>query len=529
MLFLQKKTRESSFMNDLSLNKSKAIYWASGIVSICGIIFEVLFGAAGSYLLGDGVKQYTLTISLFLTGMGVGAALSEKVTKNLILSFVWIEYAIGILGGFSIFILFGVTAFLSSGMDAFFLYFITLVVGALTGVELPILIRKANEIGITVQKSTAKVLFSDYAGGLIGGLLFVYLLRPQFGLVKTAFLVAIINVVVALWVLFYFKTEIKHYRRHATSGFIILFVLILGVLFGEKTAFLFEQKLYQDPIIYHTQTDYQQVILTKEQGDLRLFLDGQLQFSSNDEYRYHETLVHTAVATAENQKNILILGGGDGLALRELQKYDQIETMTLVDLDPIVTDLGKNHHELTVLNNNAFEDDRVKIVNKDAFQYMKEDDTFYDIILVDLPDPNNESLNKLYTLEFYQLLRNHLLPGGSMMVQATSPTFATEVYWSINETIKASELYTENFHVDIPSFGDWGFVLAKREPISLENVDISIDTKFLTNEVLQGLTAFGKDIDEEMIDSKGIHIEPEVNTLIHPTLIEKYERAWKSY
>ncbi|CDQ41261.1 MULTISPECIES: polyamine aminopropyltransferase [Virgibacillus] len=517
-------------MNDLSIKQSKAIYWASGIVSICGIIFEVLFGAAGSYLLGDGVKQYTLTISLFLTGMGIGASISEKVTKNLILSFVWIEYAIGILAGFSTFVLFGVTAFLSSGMDAFFLYFITLVVGGLTGVELPILIRKANEIGVTVQKSTAKVLFSDYAGGLIGGLLFVYLFRPQFGLVKTAFLVAIINVLVALWVLYYFRKEIRTFKRHFIAGIIIFVILVFGVLFGEKTAFLFEQKLYEDPIVYNEQTDYQQVILTKEQGDLRLFLDGQLQFSSEDEYRYHEVLVHPAMATAKSPKNVLVLGGGDGLALRELQKYDQIESMTLVDLDPKVTELGKTNHEITELNNHAFEDDRVEVVNQDAFQYLKKDQTFYDVILVDLPDPNNESLNKLYTLEFYQLLRNHLKPGGSMMVQATSPTFATEVYWSINQTIEAANLETDNLHVDIPSFGDWGFVLAKREAVNLEEVDINVDTKFLTNDVLAGLTTFGKDIDQQHItNNKGDTVSPEVNTLIRPSLIEKYEKAWRSY
>lgn len=516
-------------VTDLNMKKSKAIYWASGIVSICGIIFEVLFGAAGSYLLGDGVKQYTLTISLFLTGMGIGASVSEKVTKNLILSFVWIEYSIGMLAGFSTFVLFGVTAFLSSGMDAFFLYFITLVVGGLTGVELPILIRKANEIGVTVQKSTARVLFSDYAGGLIGGLLFVYLFRPQFGLVKTAFIVAIINVVIALWILIYFKKEIITFKRHLIAGIIILFVLVLGVLFGEKTAFMFEQKLYKDPIIYNEQTDYQQVILTKEQGDLRLFLDGQLQFSSEDEYRYHEVLVHTPMATSSSKNKVLVLGGGDGLALRELQKYDEVESMTLVDLDPRVTEIGKTNHELTSLNKDAFQDDRVEIINTDAFQFLKKGQTLYDVILVDLPDPNNESLNKLYTLEFYQLLRNHLRPGGSIMIQATSPTFATEVYWSIDKTVQAANLYTDNLHVDIPSFGDWGFVLAKREEVQLDNADISVDTKFLTNEVLQGLTTFGKDIDQEITDDKGNEVALDVNTLIRPSLIEKYEKAWRSY
>ncbi|TYS17984.1 polyamine aminopropyltransferase [Rossellomorea vietnamensis] len=516
-------------MENEGIRKTKAIYWASGIVSICGIIFEVLFGAAGSYILGDGVKQYTLTISLFLTGMGIGASISEKVTKNLIVSFIWIELLIGLIGGLSIFTLFGVTAFFGEGTDAFFLYAVTAIVGALTGVELPILIRKANEIGETLNRSTARVLFSDYAGGLIGGLLFVYLLRPQFGLVKTAFIVALVNVVVALWLIVYFKDEIRSLKKHASAGIAVFIFLLSGVFWGEEMAFSFEQKLYRDPIVHSENTNYQQIILTKEQGDLRMFLDGQLQFSSSDEYRYHETLVHPAMAGADRKENILILGGGDGLAVRELRKYDEIRHITLVDLDPRVVELAKENPSIAELNGQAFEDERVEVINEDAFNYMEKSTDLYDVILVDLPDPNNESLNKLYTLEFYQLLRNHLPPGGTIMVQSTSPTFATEVYWSIDKTIQAAGLNTANLHVDVPSFGDWGFVLASREKPSLSELDIEVETKFLTDEVLNGLGAFGKDIDSSITDENGKEVKLEINTLINPNLIQKYEKAWTTY
>jgi len=511
------------------IKKTNAIYWSSGIVSICGIIFEVLFGAAGSYILGDGVKQYTLTISLFLTGMGLGAYVSEKVTRNLIVSFIWIEYLIAIIGGFSTFMLFGVTAFLSEGTDALFLYLVTLVVGAFTGIELPILIRKANEIGEELHRSTARVLFSDYAGGLIGGLLFVYLLRPQLGLVKTAFVIALINACVALWLLYYFKNEIKRAKLHGVFGIIILFLLIGGVFFGEEMAFSFEQKLYRDPIVYTEQTNYQQIILTKEQGDLRLFLDGQLQFSSTDEYRYHETLVHPTVAMSESKENVLILGGGDGLAVRELVKHDEVHSITVVDLDPNVTELAKTHRDIVELNEQSLMDNRVKIINQDAFSFLKDAKKLFDVILVDLPDPNNESLNKLYTLEFYQLIRNHLRPGGAVMIQATSPTFATEVYWGINHTVQAAGLETANLHVDIPSFGDWGFILAKREQISWKDIQLTQDTKYLTTDVLDSLRTFGKDIDEEIINNKGEKVKLEINTLVNPNIIQKYINAWQHY
>lgn len=512
-----------------SIRQSRSIYYASGIVSICGIIFEVLFGALGSYILGDGVKQYTLTISLFLTGMGIGAYISEKMTNHLIASFVWIEYGIGLVGGFSAMLLFGVTAYLPDGTDALFLYSVTLFVGTLTGVELPILIRKASEIGVSLQKSAAKVLFSDYAGGLVGGLLFLFLLRPYFGLVKTSFLVALINVAVALWIVFRFKKELKRFMLHASSGVVLLFILIAGALFGEEAAFHFEQKLYHDPVVFSEQTAYQQIILTREQGDTRLYLDGQLQFSSSDEHRYHEILVHPVMSAAKRHNDVLVLGGGDGLAVRELLKYEDLGKVTLVDLDPVMTEKARTNRLLTELNKGSLDDSRVNVVNDDAFQFLEAATGLYDVIIVDLPDPNNESLNKLYTQEFYSLIRNHLQPDGASMIQATSPVFAPEVYWTVDKTIKETGLKTENLHADIPSFGGWGFILASHKPVKLSKLSVMEDTRYLTTDMLPALAEFGKDEDALIEDENGHPVTLKPNTLIRPNLIEVYEKSWRYY
>lgn len=516
-------------MDEQAVRKSNFIYWASGIVSICGIIFEVLFGALGSYILGDGVKQYTLTISLFLTGMGIGASLSSKVMKNLIVTFIWIEFGVAVIGGFSSFTMFGITAFAPAGTDAFYLYFITLLVGALTGIELPILIRKANEIGVTLNKSTARVLFSDYAGGLVGGLLFIFLLRPQFGMVKSAFLVGCINLTVALTVLWLFRKEIRKFKVHATFGLSIGVLLVFGLFFGEAMAFTFEQKLYKDPIVYIEQSNYQKIVLTYESGDTRLFLDGSLQFSSTDEYRYHEVLVHPTMSYAESHDNILVLGGGDGIAAKEILKYGDVNDITLVDLDPAITKLANTNRRLLKLNEGSLKSDKVEVIHKDAFQYLKGTDEWYDVIIVDLPDPNNESLNKLYTKEFYSLVRNHLSPGGAAMIQATSPVFATKVYWTISETVESTGMYVENLHVDVPSFGNWGFVMASREKINLNSIDVEVPTRFLTADLLPGLGDFGKDTDRKIMEKDGDRFKLEVNTLINPNLIRIYENAWKNY
>ncbi len=509
--------------------KTHLIYWASGIVSICGIIFEVLFGALGSYILGDGVKQYTLTISLFLTGMGVGASLSERVLKKLIITFIWIEFLVAIIGGFSSFMMFGMTAFAPDGTDALFLYLITFTIGGLTGLELPILIRKANEIGEELNRSTARVLFSDYAGGLIGGLLFAFYLRPQMGMVKSAFFVACINLMVAVGILYLFRAEIKRMAFHTTAAILIGILLVAGLFFGEETAFSFEQKLYKDPIIYMEDSSYQHIVLTKEEGDTRLYLNGSLQFSSTDEKRYHESLVHPPMAYADHPEHILVLGGGDGLAVRELLKYKEIKDITLVDLDPAVTKLAENNFHLLQLNKDSLHNDKVNIIHKDAFQFLEKAQGFYDVILVDLPDPNNESLNKLYTKEFYSLVRNHLSPNGAAMIQSTSPVFATKVYWTINKTVESTGLYTKNFHVDIPSFGNWGFVMASRKPINLDQIHINQPTTYLTDELLKAMTVFGKDEDREIISKEGKKFSLKPNTLIDPHLIQLYEEAWQNY
>ncbi|WP_163538121.1 polyamine aminopropyltransferase [Gracilibacillus sp. YIM 98692] len=513
-------------MDELKVRQSHFIYWASGIVSICGIIFEVLFGALGSYILGDGVKQYTLTISLFLTGMGIGASLSEKVTKHLVLSFIYIEFLVALIGGFSSFLMFAITAFASNGTDAFFLYGVTLLVGALTGVELPILIRKANEIGVTLQKSTARVLFSDYAGGLIGGLLFVFLLRPQMGIVKSAFFVGLINASVALVVLFLFRREIKHVSIHAFIGIGISILLILGIFFGQAMALTFEQKLYKDPIIYMEESQYQKIVLTKNDDDVRLYLDGGLQLSSIDEHRYHEVLVHPAMSYTSEARKVLVLGGGDGMAVREILKYPSATDITLVDLDPAVVELANTNAHLLELNQRALMDEKVTIFHQDAFEFLERSEEWYDVIIIDLPDPNNESLNKLYTKEFYSLVRNHLQPGGAAMIQATSPVFAREVYWTISHTVASTGMHTENIHLDIPSFGNWGFVMASRDSIDVDSLDITRKTDYLKTDVLSSLTKFGKDEDSQL---DGDHTEWGVNTLVDPILIQLYEKSWEYY
>jgi len=504
------------------MNKTNKLFWASAVVSIAGIVFEVLFGAVGSYVLGDGVKQYSITIGLFLTGMGIGSFLSERINKQLIQTFVIAEFAIGTIGGLSILTLFGISAYLDSGVDAIFLYLVILIVGGLTGLEMPILIRKVNELGTALNKNTARVLFFDYFGSLFGTILFVLALRTYLEFVRTAFLIAFFNILIGIYIAFVFKEEIKHLKRYLKVGTFLLVMMLTGFVFGNDVWFHFEQKLYRDPIMRTMETKYQRIVLTRYKNDIRLFINGNIQFSSTDEYRYHESLVHIPMSLAAHRENVLILGGGDGLAVKELLKYDEVKEITLVDLDKEMINFSKNDPLMTRLNNGSLESDKLNIYNVDALSFLKKNRRqLYDVILVDLPDPNDESLNKLYTKTFYAYLRNSLAPDGYISIQATSPLFAREVYWTISETVKSTGLHVVNYHVDVPSFGDWGFVLASRDKISVEKINIKVETKFLSNDMVKGLFYFGKD---QMKPDK-----VEINTLNKPVIIQLYEKAWENY
>lgn len=515
--------------------KVKSIYLSSGIVSICGIVYQVLYGAAGSILFGDSVLYYCVTIGLFLMGMGFGAGKTERVQKYLLNKFIQIEYGIALVGSISVLGLFFISSNPHLGQEAaqLFLYIVIGLTGFLTGIELPILIREAEKTENELSKSTARVLFFDYAGSLIGAIGFALVLRPWLGLIKTGFFVAIINVLVALWIAYKFKNEIKNPKMHQISGAFLTIMLIVGFVFGEDWSKGFEAKLYDDPICYNQHTKYQQILMTCERNDLRLFLNGQLQASESDEKRYHEALVHIPMQLAEKKTKVLLLGGGDGFAVREVLKYgDEVKSIELVDLDPKMTKLAQIHPELLRINKGSLNHQKVKIHNKDAFTFLLNNKEFYDVILVDLPDPDNEGLNKLYTDGFYKLIRNHLLPGGYTSIQSTSPVFATKAFWTISETVKASGMTVQNYHLDVPSFGNWGFTLASRNAFTMKdikNIQLdNIETEYLNEETIPSLFAFAKDEDYDIIE-KGKKFKYEVNTLNRPILMELYSKAWEFY
>jgi spermidine synthase len=297
----------------------------------------------------------------------------------------------------------------------------------------------------------------------------------------------------------------------------VILALGAGWIWSDRILEIGETNLYADDVVLAKTTPYQRIVLTAWKDDLRLFLNSHLQFSSKDEYRYHEALVHPGLSAQPNARRVLVLGGGDGLAVREILKHPGLETITLVDLDPAMTRLFSTHPELRRLNHDAFLDPRVHVVNADAFVWLETSPTeLYDFAVVDFPDPSTYSIGKLYTTAFYAALRRHLVPEGRFVVQSTSPLFARKSFWCVVQTVEATGLTAAPYHVYVPAFGEWGFVIGGRSPLTLPT-ELPGDLKFLTIAGLPELFTFPPDMAR-------VPVEP--NRLNTQMLVKYYEQEW---
>lgn len=486
------------------------------VVATCGLIYELVAGTLASYLLGDSVTQFSTIIGTYLFAMGVGSWFSKFLKGNLLSWFVRIEIMVGLVGGCSAAVL-----FLLFEQVIFFrviLYAQVLVTGILVGLELPLLMRILKD-RIEFTELVSRIFTFDYIGALFASLLFPLLFIPYLGLLRTSFFFGMLNVAVALIVLYRFKQEISSRKSLLVAAWLCLIMMLGGVLASEKLTTFSESLTYNDAIIYAKSSPYQRIVLTRNRNDLRLYLNGNLQFSSLDEYRYHEALIHPGLSRVANPKNVLILGGGDGLAAREILKYKGINQIDLVDLDEAVTDLFKKNDALVKLNQNALVAPQLSIHNVDAFQWLRDSKQQFDFVAVDFPDPSNYSLGKLYTLAFYRELYAHLSDAGVVVIQATSPFVAKQSFWIINQTLQTAGFKTTPYHCHVPSFGEWGYILASKQELPQPG-GMPTDLKFISPNSWTALTEFPLDM---MVR------ESPYNTLNNQVLVNTFEREWAVY
>lgn len=352
-----------------------------GLCAACGLVYELALVTLGSYLLGNTATQASIVLSVMVFAMGLGSLLAKPLRTAATLSFVVLELVLALLGGLSVLGLYLAFAFLSLYTPA--LIVVAFVLGLLIGAEMPLLMEMLQRIRAQrASDAVAELFATDYIGALIGGLAFPFLLLPFLGQIKGALVVGMVNALAAAVVAYgLFAGSLTRRTRTALAGASLAVIVLLAVALATSSRIEISarQALYRDPIAYSEQSAYQDIVLTRSTGsppDLRLFLNGDLQFSSSDEYRYHEALVHPALAGARS--SVLVLGGGDGLALREILRYDDVEQVTLVDLDPAVTALASTMPELRQLNHDAFADPRVTTVNDDAFSWLRTHAASYD-------------------------------------------------------------------------------------------------------------------------------------------------------
>jgi len=493
------------------------------------MVTEYTLATLASYLLGNSILQWTVVISLMLFSMGLGSRYSRKYKTDLLDRFTLTEFGLSFLCTFSAMFCFWISAYtIHFGLVV---YGVACMIGFMTGLEIP-LITRINESYESLRENISSVMEYDYYGALLGGALFAFVLLPFLGLTYTPVLIGSLNLLVASLILWTFPDHLTRPRILNIQFAVLLMASILAFAVAKPIILYGEQHKYKDKIVYQEQTRYQKIVVTQWKDDYWLFINGSTQFSTYDEERYHEPLVHPLLGLIKERKDILLLGGGDGLAAREILKYPDVENLTLVDLDPAMTQLARQNYIFLGINHGSLNDPRIRVVNQDAYQFIKNSVDLYDAVIIDLPDPKSVSLSLLYSLGFYKMVEKHLKPFGAMVTQSTSPLYSPEAFLCIKKTLEAAGFSTLPYQNSVPSMGQWGWVLGVRQkamPAQRLKQDLTvlefadIKTRFLNRDAMISMAHFGQGLFE-----KEAQIEP--NTQFDHNILKYYRQgSWDLY
>ncbi|MDL9946722.1 polyamine aminopropyltransferase [Gordonia sp. ABSL11-1] len=499
------------------------------VCAACGLVYELALVSLGSFLIGNTATQASIVLAVMVFAMGIGSLAAKPLQAQAVTAFAAIELLLALVGGLSVMGLYAAFAYLSLYTPG--LVVVAFVLGLLIGAEIPLLMVLLQRIRRQDAGTAVADMFAvDYIGALVGGLCFPFLLLPLFGQLEGALIVGLVNAAAGCFLVFVvFRHDLSR-ARLATLGVCavaVVGVLVAGLILAGRFEVTARQALFRDPIVAAERTPYQDIVITERRTplgpDTRLFLNGDLQFSSIDEYRYHESLVHPVMSG--DRERVLILGGGDGLALREALTYPDVESATLVELDPEMIRLAREDARLTRLNGRSMSDPRSTVVAADAFSWLRENRDTFDAIIVDMPDPDESATAKLYSTEFYSLVAAHLAPGGRMVVQAGSPYFAPKSFWCIGSTLAAARLQTVPYHVDVPSFGDWGYFLASGSASEETTrpqlrLDLPHPMRFLNDGELAAAAVFPA-------DRTPLDLPP--STLMDPRILRYAQSEWAAY
>lgn len=510
-----------------SVRRWRAVLFAAvAACAACGIVYELALLTLATSLHGGGVVAMSLIVAGFVAALGLGALLVKPLLHRAAVTFIAVETALAIVGGLSAAALYVAFAFVDGSL--WVLAVGTALIGCLVGAEVPLLmtlLQRGRTAGATdTGRVLANLNAADYLGALIGGLLWPFLLLPHLGMIRGAAATGIVNLTAAAVVAVLLLRHIVSAREFAVSLTVLAAALALLVTLlvradGIQTSA--RQRLYADPIVAYEQSAYQEIVVTRRGADTRLYLDGGLQFSTRDEYRYTESLVYPALS--DDARSVLILGGGDGLVAREVLRDKDVELIVQVELDPAVIELGRT--TLRDVNGGALHDPRVRVVIDDAMTWLRDADRDvapggFDAVIVDLPDPDTPVLGRLYSVEFYALIGRVLAPDGLVTVQAGSPFSTPTAFWRTVSTVRAAGYAVTPYHVHVPTFGDWGFVLARRGPIPpVPTVPTDAPPlRYLDQQALDAAVVFGG-------DTRPQSLQP--STLEHPRIVDDVRRGYR--
>lgn len=528
-LYFSKRNRKVEFAHLCPMARSpqsyllKAALFATGLA---GIVAEYILATLATYFLGDSVFQWTIVLSLMLFAMGIGSRISRLFDKRLLEALIVIEFLLSVLTSGCVLAVYGLAAYIDY-LDLL-IYGFCLLIGLLIGMEIP-LVTRINGHYESLRSNIAGVMENDYYGSLLGGLFFAFVGLPFLGLTYTPFILGGINFLVALALFAQMRPLIVPKAKLPLVGAAMAVVVTLGAgLFFSRPIVLFgEQSRYEDKVVFTKQTRYQHITLTQWQDDYWLFLNNSKQLSTFDEWLYHEPLVHPAMAIHPDPKRVLVLGGGDGCAIREALKYSSVDSIIQLELDPEMTAIGTDHPVFRKMNKDAYRNPKVRVINRDAFDYLAKQSDYFDVIIADFPDPKSIEVNRLYTLEFYRLCYRHLRDRGIIITQAGSPYHTSKAFQCVQATMREAGFGTLPLHNHVITLGQWGFVLGGKniessqlKPAVLNARLEGIPTRWLTPEAMYHITSFGKPLFP--IDSV------EVNALHNQVLYRYYgEGNWE--
>ncbi|MEM7383701.1 MAG: polyamine aminopropyltransferase [Verrucomicrobiota bacterium] len=534
------------------------------IMGGCGLAYEYTWSKICSDLLGNSVRQWALIIAVMLFFMGMGAELQRRIVDRRLVDYLTgSQVVLALLGGFGPLLLIYTFAYhpFQFGLVQ---YGLISLAGLIIGLEIPLITRLNEAHQTSVRANLGSILKMDYIGALFGALFWTFLLVPRFPIHLVALILALLTLATSWVLLVVYRRQSGAFRSLSVLHLLALALVLIGLGKSRGWALHAEQALYRDRIIHSETSPYQHITLTKSRSDtLRCYINGHLQFSEDDEYIYHEVLVHPVMAAAASRDRVLILGGGDGLALREVLKYPEVKEVVLVDLDPAMTRLAASHPDLVALNDEAlgqarvrvlenqallptgepvptgppvdggrFVDSRltgpeVNVLNLDAARYVEQAPGRFGVIILDFPDPSSPELARLYSLPFYGFLKAKLARGGCLIQQSTSPWHAPEAYRCIGRTFRSAGFAILPLRANVPSFGEWGWWLCQHE----EDGDSgqlrdrlatapseNVPTRYLKPSLMQAALAFP---DELLVDQS-----LDITTLSEPSVFTHYLRAW---